>query len=109
MAYATAATNLAAGDTGSVTDIFVTNVLTGVTTAESRRPNGTETDDFSELPKLSSDGSRVEFRSQGSNLVAGDTNNAADVFVRDRISGRTQRVSTNADRRRPTTRRSTAR
>ncbi|MCP3919393.1 MAG: calcium-binding protein [bacterium] len=44
-------------------------------------------------PTVSADGSRVAFSSFASNLVAGDTNNAADVFVRDRSAGTTTRVS----------------
>jgi hypothetical protein len=35
----------------------------------------------------------VAFESDASNLVAGDTNGRMDVFVRDRQSGTTERVS----------------
>ncbi|HEY3833591.1 MAG TPA: Calx-beta domain-containing protein [Acidimicrobiia bacterium] len=42
---------------------------------------------------MSSDGSQIAFISAASNLVAGDTNNYPDVFVRDLVSGSTERVN----------------
>lgn len=45
---------------------------------------------------ISYDGRFVAFSSMASNLVRGDTNNNADVFVRDRLKGRTERVSLSA-------------
>src|SRR5262249_17606781 len=47
----------------------------------------------SELPSLSADGRFVVFDSLASNLVAGDTDGAFDVFVHDRVTGVTDRVS----------------
>ena len=44
-------------------------------------------------PAISADGRFVAFGSDATNLVPGDTNNAYDVFVRDRQTGKTQRVS----------------
>lgn len=44
-------------------------------------------------PMVSSDGRYVVFQSEASNLVAGDTNGATDVFRFDRQTGRTVRVS----------------
>ncbi len=44
-------------------------------------------------PSISADGSKVAFASDADNLVPGDTNDAYDVFVRDRNSGTTTRVS----------------
>jgi hypothetical protein len=46
---------------------------------------------------ISDDGRFVTFWSNATNLVAGDTNNAADVFVRDRLAGVTTRVSVASD------------
>ncbi len=45
------------------------------------------------LPVPSGDGRFVAFESAGPNLVAGDTNGATDIFVRDRVTGQTTRVS----------------
>ena len=47
-------------------------------------------------PVFSPDGSKVAFYSEASNLVAGDTNNSGDVFVKDLATGAITRVSTNA-------------
>ncbi|MFL5910608.1 MAG: hypothetical protein ACJ768_08600 [Gaiellaceae bacterium] len=54
---------------------------------------GTAGDDFSGLAAISADGRFVAFRSFASTLVPGDTHGAADVFVRDRLTGTTERVS----------------
>jgi tricorn protease-like protein len=48
---------------------------------------------FSESSAISSSGRYVAFTSEATNLVPGDTNTLADVFVRDRTTGRTERVS----------------
>jgi Tol biopolymer transport system component len=47
----------------------------------------------SDDPALSADGRFVAFHSDASHLVPGDTNGLGDVFVRDRRTGRTERVS----------------
>jgi hypothetical protein len=46
---------------------------------------------------ISADGRFVAFSSAASNLVPGDTNHKADVFVHDRQTGTTQRVSVASD------------
>ncbi|OLB79073.1 MAG: hypothetical protein AUI14_11400 [Actinobacteria bacterium 13_2_20CM_2_71_6] len=45
---------------------------------------------------VSADGRFVAFRSSATNLVSGDTNAANDVFLRDRLSGRIERISVNS-------------
>jgi Tol biopolymer transport system component len=47
----------------------------------------------SESAEVSADGRFVLFRSLASNLVPGDTNNAWDVFLRDRQTGETRRIN----------------
>jgi Tol biopolymer transport system component len=44
-------------------------------------------------PSVSSDGRYVAFQSQAEDIVAGDTNGRADVFLRDLLSATTTRVS----------------
>ena len=44
-------------------------------------------------PSISADGRYVVFASDANNLVPDDTNGTADVFVRDRLAGTTERVS----------------
>jgi Tol biopolymer transport system component len=65
------------------------SVATGGTQGE----NGSQ----SYLPSMSADGRFVAFVSSTGNLVAGDTNGADDVFVRDRQTGTTERVSIATD------------
>ena len=55
--------------------------------------HGLQGNDFSSGPTLSTNGRFVAFVSAASNLVPGDTNGSADVFVRDRYAGTTTRVS----------------
>ncbi|MGZ4754691.1 MAG: WD40 repeat domain-containing protein [Acidimicrobiia bacterium] len=54
--------------------------------------NGASTDSA-----ISGDGHFTAFVSRASNLVSGDTNNAADVFVRDRVTNATTRVDLNTN------------
>src|SRR3954452_3268563 len=44
-------------------------------------------------PSISAGGRFVAFASDATNLVPGDTNGVTDIFVRDRLKGRTERVS----------------
>ncbi len=55
--------------------------------------NGEIGNDESASPEVSADGGVVAFRSRASNLVSGDTNNAWDVFYRDRFSNETRRIN----------------
>jgi Tol biopolymer transport system component len=55
--------------------------------------DGGAVDGNSQWPALSADGRFVAFSSYAGNIVAGDTNRDADVFVRDRLLGTTGRVS----------------
>ena len=55
--------------------------------------DGRGSDGASFTPSISADGRYVAFASAASTLVAGDTNNAEDVFVYDRVARTTERVS----------------
>ena len=44
-------------------------------------------------PSISADGRFVAFDSDASNIVPGDTNSNRDIFVRDRLTNTTTRVS----------------
>src|SRR6266511_4217921 len=54
---------------------------------------GVQGDQDSERPSVSADGRFVAFASLSDNLVSGDTNGRSDIFVRDRVTGTTERVS----------------
>ena len=60
-------------------------------------PKGVQGDQESQNPAISADGRFVVFRSFATNLVPNDTNNLGDVFVHDRKTGTTQRVSVGPD------------
>jgi hypothetical protein len=91
--FPSAATNLIAGDTNGMNDVFVHNRVTGVTERVSVSTAGQQGNDDSWLASVDSDGRFVAFRSHATNLVGGDTNGVEDVFVRDRLNGTTERVS----------------
>ncbi|MBI4786749.1 MAG: PD40 domain-containing protein [Chloroflexi bacterium] len=84
-------------DTNGARDIFVYDRQTGQTTRESVRSNGAQSNHDSYFSSISGDGRYVAFSSFASNLVDGDTNNVADVFVRDRQMGQTTRVSVHSN------------
>ena len=93
VAFESDASNLVASDTNAARDIFVHDRMTGMTTRVSVDSSGTAGDDASDDPSISADGQLVAFESRATNLVAGDTNAGGDVFVHDRVTGVTTRVS----------------
>lgn len=93
VAFASSHVNLVAGDTNAFIDVFVRDRQNGTTERVSVASDGTQANALSGSPAISSDGRYVAFVSQASNLVAGDTNGFIDVFVRDRQSSTTERVS----------------
>jgi hypothetical protein len=96
IAFRSEASNLVASDTNGVGDVFVHDRQTGETIRASVDSSGTEANAGSNSPNLSSDGRFVVFSSGATNLISGDTNGRADVFVHDRQSGSTTRVSVNS-------------
>src|SRR5437016_457905 len=93
VAFVSAAANLVASDTNGATDVFVHDRQTGTTERVSVASDGTESNAANVGSSLSADGRFVAFHSAATNLVAGDTNGATDVFVHDRQTGTTERVS----------------
>lgn len=92
------ATNLVAGDTNNATDVFVHNRASGTTERVSVASNGAQaTGGWSGGTVISANGQVVTFTSTATNLVSGDTNNYVDVFIHDRSSATTERVSVNYD------------
>ncbi len=95
VAFTSYADSLVPGDTNMKADTFVHDMLTGETTRVSVDSNGAQADDesFTLPPAISGDGRYVAFSSVATNLVAGDTNGKSDIFVHDRRTGQTTRVS----------------
>ncbi|MBI1849864.1 MAG: PD40 domain-containing protein [Planctomycetes bacterium] len=98
VAFQSSATNLVLNDANGVSDVFVRDVVAGVTTRVSIRSNGMEGNGDSLAAEISADGRWVTFQSLASNLVLGDTNGITDVFVHDRATGTTTRVSVSSTR-----------
>ncbi len=101
--FASASSNLVAGDTNGVPDVFVRDRQTDRTIRVSVSSTGAQAnmgrsqafplETGSRLISMSANGRYVMFRSVASNLVPGDTNEAADVFVRDLQTRKTIRVN----------------
>ena len=87
--YTSGASNLVAGNdaNGSATDVYWYDSQTGQTVRVSSADDGTQGDKASSNASISGDGSIVAFQSDADNLVAGDTNNATDVFIENPPSG----------------------
>jgi len=99
IAFASDASNLVEGDENSRRDIFVRNLETGETSRISVDSDGNEADDTSDNPSISisESGSYVAFTSNATNLVAGDENNAWDIFVHDLTTGETIPIDLGSD------------
>ena len=93
VAFESEASNLVPGDTQGHADIFLVALASGVITRVSLGQNGAEANGPSGFPAISADGRWIAFQSEATNLVAGDTNAAADIFLHDRIRAETIRVS----------------
>ena len=97
------ASNLVAGDTNGIFDLFIKDLATGAVTrvntdsaggqAVIPNPNGPYHFSFAHF---SPDGTKVVFDTGAANLVPGDTNGTQDVFVKDLVSGSLTRINTTA-------------
>ncbi|HJR81383.1 MAG TPA: choice-of-anchor Q domain-containing protein, partial [Anaerolineales bacterium] len=97
VAFSSSARNLVVGDTTVASDIFVRDIQTETTTRVSVGSNGTEANSASYGPSISADGRYVAFESYATNLVQDDTNGTMDIFVHDRETGITTRVSVDSN------------
>jgi Tol biopolymer transport system component len=96
VAFLSNASNLVSGDTNNAADIFVSDTrnhtVKRVSVTSSGGQTGTSTGAAYD-PYISGTGRYVVFTSDATNLVSGDTNGSADVFIRDLSTGTTKRVS----------------
>jgi Tol biopolymer transport system component len=83
VAFPSFATNLVAGDANGFSDVFLRDRRTGTNRLMSVDSSGVQGDKNSGTSALASSGRFVVFMSDADNLVAGDTNALADVFVHD--------------------------
>jgi len=93
VAFQSVASNLVASDTNGASDIFVHDIVMGVTLRVSVGPAGVQANGASTNATITPDGRYVVFQSVATNLVAGDANGAEDIFVHDTVTGTTALVS----------------
>lgn len=98
MVYQSDVNGLIASDQNGLKDIFAYDRATGVTTLISKNNAGEAANNASYKPTVSADGRFVSFESLATNLDSErpDTNQQADVFVHDRKTGVTTRLSVDA-------------
>src|SRR5260221_5843339 len=97
VAFESVASNLVPGDTNGFFDVFVRDRQAGTTERVSVSTDGSQGDGDSLACSISSDGRYVAFFSRATTLIPADTNAVGDVFVHDRRTGMTERVSVASD------------
>ena len=97
ISFVSYASNLVPDDFNYSSDVFVHDLTTSETTRVSVASDGTEADFYSYSAAMSSDGRYVAFESEAENLVPDDLNYSSDIFVHDRETGETTRVSVASD------------
>ena len=85
------------GDTNGLRDVFVHDAVSNTNFLASVNTNAVPGNGLSTDPAISGDGRYVAFTSSSSDLVANDTNNATDIFLRDLQAGITSLVSVNTN------------
>ncbi len=97
VAFLSDATNLVANDTNAVADVFLRDRDMFTTVRVNVGPGGVQANgSLLSAPAVSQSGALVAFDCTATNLLAGDTNGQADVFVRDVANSATERVSVGA-------------
>ncbi|MBF0156389.1 MAG: putative Ig domain-containing protein [Magnetococcales bacterium] len=103
VSFASSASNLVSGDTNGVSDVFLKDTVTGSVVLVSSSASGIVGDAQSGVANgqlirhaLSADGRYAAFLSRASNLVPGDTNGTADIFLKDTQTGAITLVSSTA-------------
>ena len=94
--FQSSASDLVAGDTNGVSDIFVRDVIAGTNILASVASDGSPADGASTDPVITPDGRYVAFISAATNLTSDDTNNIPDIYLRDLVAGTTELISIGA-------------
>jgi Tol biopolymer transport system component len=84
------------GDSNASFDVYLRNVVAGTTTLVSPVSHGGISNGHSILPTISGDGRYVAFMGFGTNVVVGDTADFSDLYIYDRNTGITRRISSSA-------------
>lgn len=96
IAFESHASNLILDDNNDTMDIFVRDRLTRKNSIVSVSSTGVQGNGPSFSSKLSANGRFVVFKSDASNLVAGDNNKRTDLFIHDRMTHKTLLVDINS-------------
>ncbi len=91
------ATNLVPNDTNNSWDVYFRDLQTGQFERISVTSAGNQANDTSIFPDISGDGRFIAFYSQATDLVPNDTNNTEDIFLHDRLTGTTERISVSSN------------
>lgn len=94
VAFVSDASDLVPNDTNNIPDVFVRDVLSGVTTLAT--PGAATIGSISESPSITPDGRLVAFYSTASNLVPGPATNYSEIYVHDSLQNTTICVSCGA-------------
>lgn len=97
IAFTSSSSNLIVSDTNGDVDAFVHDRITGKTMPVSISTAGILGNAFSNGVAISANGRYATFMSSSNNLVSDDTNEMMDVFIRDRATNTTTRVSVATD------------
>ncbi len=97
VAFYSEATNLDPSDSDTIQDIYLKDVVTGAVVLVSRTGSGEKGNGSSTAPSSSSDGTRVAFVSEATNLDPADTDATRDVYVKDLVTGELTLVSASVD------------
>lgn len=91
--FSSLATNVVAGDTNAVRDIYVRDTMTGVTARASLGNSNVQGTAQSRGGNMSDDGRYVIFITASDNMIVGDNNGNDDLLLRDMVNNTTRRVS----------------
>jgi len=98
VSFHSSAANLVTGDTNGKLDVFLRDLQASTTIAISRNTAGSGLGNAdSQAASMDATGDYVAFQSVASNVATNDTNTGLDVFLRDRVAGRTTLVSVNTN------------
>ncbi len=93
VAFESSTANLVAGDTNGTGDVFVRDRQAGTTELVSVDSAGGPADSVSQWAVVSADGRFVAFESRANDLVVPDNVFTFELYVGDRVAGKTERVS----------------
>jgi hypothetical protein len=97
VAFESVASNLVSDDTNNNSDVFLRDRLLGTTIRLSLTMGGVQVQKGARLPVISGDGTKAVFVSESQYFGPGDTNQSADVIVRDVQAGTNTLASVNSD------------